>query len=236
MLARAPRPAVGVFLFAVLFCVARPAGDAGAAGAVGADDWKLLSNDHGITVYSRQTPGSSIVALKGTGTIDAPLWKIASILLDTKRATEWADSLKESRVVRRIGPAAYVEFNHIGLPLILKDRDFVSEVRIDVDPDAKAFALVYKPAADPIVPATHDVRGEIVSGSFRLTSLEKARRVSLDAEVQCDPKGAIPAWIVNFFQKSWPRNTFQALQKQAAKPDITIPEEFRDLLVQTLEF
>jgi hypothetical protein len=233
MLARAPRRAVSVFQLAVLLCVARPAG---AAGGAGVDDWKLLSNDHGITVYSRQTPGSNIVALRGTGTIDAPLWKIASILLDTKRATEWADSLKESRVVRRIGPAAYVEFNHIGLPLILKDRDFVSEVRIDVDPDAKAFALVYKPADDPIVPATHDVRGEIVSGSFRLTSLERERRVSLDAEVQCDPKGAIPAWIVNFFQKSWPRNTFQALQKQAAKPDITIPEEFRELLVRTMEF
>ncbi len=229
MLARAPRLAVSVFLFAVLFCAVRP------ASAAGGDDWKLLSNDHGITVYSRQTPGSSIVALKGTGTIDAPLWKIASILLDTKRATEWADSLKESRVVRRLGPAAYIEFNHIGLPLILKDRDFVSEVQIDVNPDLKTFALVYKPANDPIVPATHDVRGEIVSGSFRLTSLEKDR-VSLDAEVQCDPKGAIPAWIVNLFQKNWPRNTFQALQKQAAKPDITIPEEFKELLVQTMGF
>jgi hypothetical protein len=227
MLARVFRRAVPVLLFAVLLCVARPAG---------ADDWKLLGNDHGITVYSRQAPGSSIVALRGTGTIDAPLWKIAAILLDTKRAKEWADSLKESRMVRRIGPAAYVEFNHIGLPLILKDRDFVSEVRIDVNPDAKTFALVYKPADDPIVPATHDVRGEITTGAFRLTSLEKDRRVALDAEVQCDPKGAIPAWIVNLFQKNWPLNTFQALQKQAAKPDITIPEEFRDLLVQTLGF
>jgi hypothetical protein len=200
------------------------------------EDWKLVGKQHGIEIYRRDVPGSAVVAFKGQGAIEAPLWKVASILLDTRRAPEWADSLRESRVVRRLGLNAYVEYNHIGLPLILRDRDFVSEVSIDVNPDARTFALVYKPTDDQSSPVTHHVRGEIRSGVFQVTSLEPERRSELTAEIQCDPKGAIPTWIANFFQKSWPIRTFEGIRVQAAKPDIAMPEEFRDVLAPTLQF
>jgi hypothetical protein len=176
------------------------------------------------------------VALKGTGTIDAPLWKIASILLDTRRAPEWVDSLKESRVVRRLALNSYIEYNHIGLPFIIKDRDFISEVRIEVDSTAKTFALIYRPTDDLNVPATHHVRGEIVAGSFRAVSVDKDRRTNLTAELQSDPKGAIPGWLANFFQKNWPQSTFQAIRRQAGKPDIAMPDEFKDVLAPTRGF
>jgi hypothetical protein len=51
-----------------------------------------------------------------------------------------------------------------------------------------------------------------------------------------DPKGFIPSWIVNFFQKSWPLHTFEAIRIQAAKPDISMPDEFRDVLTPTRQF
>ena len=209
-----------------LSCVALPAR---------AEDWKLVSSDRGIEVYRREVPGSHIVAFKGTGAIDAPLWKIASILLDTRRAPEWVDSLKESRVVRRLALNSYIEYNHIGLPFIIKDRDFVSEVRIEVDAAAKTFALIYRPTDDLGVPVTRHVRGEIVAGSFRAVSAEQGR-TSLTAELQSDPRGAIPGWLANFFQKNWPQSTFQAIRIQAAKSDIAMPEEFRDVLAPTRGF
>jgi START domain-containing protein len=203
--------------------------------SVRAQDWTLVGNDHGIEIYRREIPGSGVVALRGVGTIDAPLWKIASILLDTRRAPEWVDSLKESRVLRRLGLNGYVEYNHIAGPLVMKDRDFVSDVAIEVDPRAKTFALIYKPSDDPGVPASRHVRGEILSGVFRATSLDNAR-TDLTAELHCDPKGALPKWIVNLFQKNWPRNTLEAIRTQAAKPDIVMPDQFKDVLAPTRQF
>ncbi len=207
-----------------------------AVPTVRADDWKLSGREKGIEIYRRDVPGSGIIALKGQGTVEAPLWKVASILLDTKRAPQWVDSLEESRVLRRLGLNRYIEYNHIRGPLIIKDRDFVSEVTIDVDPLAKSFALIYRSTDDASVPSTHHVRGEIVAGSFRATSLEKDKRTELTAELQADPKGSIPKWVVNFFQKNWPRNTFEAIRAQAAKPDITMPDEFADVLAPTRGF
>jgi hypothetical protein len=207
-----------------------------AKATAGKEDWKLVGNQHGVEIYRRDVAGSDVVAFKGQGTIEAPLWKVASILLDTRRAPEWAESLKESRVVKRLGPNTYIEYNHLGMPFILRDRDFVSEVLIDVNTDARTFGLVYKPTEAPGVPVTRYVRGQITSGVFQIRSVEQGRRSTLMAEIQCDPKGAIPAWIANFFQRSWPVTTFERLRLQAAKPDIAMPEEFKDVLASTLQF
>jgi hypothetical protein len=40
----------------------------------------------------------------------------------------------------------------------------------------------------------------------------------------------------NFFQKNWPQSTFQAIRRQAAKPDIAMPDEFKDVLAPTRGF
>ena len=135
-----------------------------------AEDWTPITTERGVTIYRRTLPGSHLTAMKGTGTVDAPVWKVASILLDTRRAREWVESLKESRVLRRLAPDRYVEYNHVGGPFLMKDRDFVSDVHIIVDPGARTFALAYRPTVDAGAPATHNVRGEILSGLFQATS------------------------------------------------------------------
>jgi len=198
-------------------------------------DWQVVGTEDGITISRREPSGSSITAFRGTGAIDAPVWKIASILLDVKRAPEWVDSLKESRVVRRIAPDHYIEFNHVGMPIIMKDRDFVSDVRIEVDAAARSVALVYAPSGEPLSWTSHDVRGEIVAGLFKATALPSGGS-TFTAEVQADPKGFIPAWVVNMFQKNWPVQTFERLRKQAAKPDITVPDAFADVLAPARSF
>jgi hypothetical protein len=195
--------------------------------------WELSGTQDGIEIYYGSVPGSDLIAMRGKGAIDAPLWKLAAILLDLKRAPEWVDSLVESHRVRFLGPMQYIEYNHVGTPFILKDREFVSDVHIEVDPTQRTFAVKCVPTDDPAVPPSHHVRGEIVSGSFALHSLEAGKRVELDAELLCDPKGSVPRWVVNFFQKDWPLNTFRAIRVQAAKSDIEIPADF-NALVETL--
>jgi hypothetical protein len=207
-----------------------------AARASAADDWRLVTSDRGVDVYRRTVAGTGLVAFKGVGTIDAPVWKIASILLDTKRAPEWADSLKESRVVRRLGPSGYIEYNRLGMPFIVRDREFVSDVTIEVSPAARTFALVYRPTMERVPASSHVVRGEILAGRFEAVSIDAGRRTRLTAELQADPKGLLPMWLVNMFQRSWPVTTFEHLRAQANKADIVMPAEFADVLAPTRGF
>jgi hypothetical protein len=173
--------------------------------------------------------------MRGVGAIDAPVWKIASILLDPEHAPEWVASMKESRVVRRLGPFAYIEYNHFAMPFLVKDREFVSDVQIDVDVQARRVALVYSPTTEATAPS-HAVRGEIVAGRFEVRSLEPGRRAELTAEVLCDPKGLLPSWLVNLFQRHWPISTFEGMRKQAARADIQMPADFENVLEGTRAF
>lgn len=198
--------------------------------------WSESGDADGISTYYRKIPGSPVYALKGTGNVDAPLWKVASVLLDSSRGTEWIHSLAGTKMLKRLSPFSYVEYNHIKTPFILKDREFVTEINIEINSEKKTFEMTYKPSKIEGAPITSNVRGEIVFGRLTLTSLTPGKTCNIVGELHCDPKGAIPKWIVNLFQKGWPRRTLEGVRKQAAKPDIELPEEFKDILLPTVSF
>jgi hypothetical protein len=197
-----------------------------------AENWQLVKKDGTMVLYERDVPGSPVIAFRGEGVLDAPIARVASVLLDNAHAPEWVDSLEESRLLRRIGPMEYIEYNHIGTPFVMKDRDFVAHVKIEIDPKAHTLALKYKSVDDPSAPATSNIRGELINSEFTLTSLEGGKKTSLRAEIHADPKGSVPKWIVNMFQRSWPRDTFKGIQKQLTKSGIPIPSEFANVISQ----
>jgi len=161
-----------------------------------------------------------VVALRGEGIVNAPILRVASVLVDVKRGTEWIDSLEEARTVRRVSETEYVEWDHIGTPFVLKDRDFVFKAKLDIRPKQKQVVLNYHSVNDPDAPKTDYVRGQFIYGTFVLTSVDGGKRTRILAELLCDPKGSVAKWIVNLFQKSWPHNTITALRAQVRKPDI----------------
>lgn len=182
--------------------------------------WEKFDEAAGIAVYRRDVPGSPVVALRGEGVVDAPLLRVASVIVDAKRATEWIDSLAEARTIRRVSETEYVEWDHIATPIVLKDRDFVFDAKLEFKPKQKQVLLNYHSVDDPDAPKTDYVRGRFIYGTFALTSIDGGKRTRVLAELLCDPKGSVAKWIVNLFQKSWPHNTIVALRAQVKKKDI----------------
>ena len=77
-------------------------------------------------------------------------------------------------------------------------------------------------------PFTH-VRGELLDSSFVLTRVE-AGRTMVVAEMHADPKGDMPKWLVNMFQKGWAHTTITRLRAQVAKPGYVENAMMRDKL------
>ena len=182
--------------------------------------WEKIGDSDGIIAYRREVPGSPLIAVKGEGVINASIVRVASVLVDTSRATEWIDRLVESRVVRQVSETETIHYDHIGTPIVMKDRDFVTRARLEFDSTGKKVILKMHSVSDPLAPPTDYVRGEIMQSYFIMTSIEHGTKTHLSVEVHADPKGSIAKWIVNMFQKSWPHNTISRLRTQVAKPDI----------------
>jgi hypothetical protein len=115
----------------------------------------------------------------------------------------------------------------------MKDRDFVSQVTMRMDVSTHAFTIAYGAIQDNTgAPKTDYVRGEINSSRFVISPVDGGQRTRLVAEVHCDPKGSIPKWIVNIFQRSWPLDTFYGLRRQVAKADLREPPPFLKVFFQ----
>lgn len=183
-------------------------------------DWEKVSEDDGIEVFKKELPGSPLIAFKGQGVVDASIFKLIQILLDDSRSVEWVDDLVEAKQIRRISETEVIEYNHIKTPVVMKDRDFVIQCKAEADPKNKVFVLKMKSVKDPSAPQTDYVRGEIMDSSFTIKSLDNGTKTHVVAEIHADPKGSVANWIINMFQKKWPRNTLEGLRKQAVKPDV----------------
>jgi hypothetical protein len=190
--------------------------------------WEQFDEEDGIKMYRHDVAGSAIVALRGEGFVAAPITRVASVLVDRKRSTEWIDRLVKTKLLRQISDTESVEWDHIKTPTPLKDRDFVFKTTITTDPAKKKVVFSYYSVTDPLAPETDDyVRGTFKAGKFELTMATRKNRdgtttrgTIVNAEVEVDPRGSVPKFIVNMVQKSWPHQTLTALRKQVAKPDI----------------
>ena len=186
-------------------------------GVVYADaGWEAIRNDAGIQVSRKVVPGSPFVAFRGEGDVQAPLLAVADVLVDVPHETDWMDSVREARILRKVSDTEYIMYSHLGTPPTLTDRELVADVRVSIDAPAHALTVEMRSVDDPAAPRTDYVRARITESTFSLRANPDGRSTHVTAEIHCDPGGSLPGWVVNFVQRSWGFNTIQSLRKQVA--------------------
>jgi hypothetical protein len=197
-------------------------------------EWEKVGEKAGVVIYQKDIENSSLVAFRGEGTVNAPLLRVASVMFDSVRAKEWIPNLGSTLILKWYSPTEFLEYDHVKTPFILKDRDFISKVKMDYDKINKKISFVYENADASEAPedlrSTNYVRGYLNGTLFHLTSTDNDTKTFVEGEVYGDPKGSVPKWIVNMFQKDWPVATFVNLRKQVAKPDITNHPKMLELM------
>ena len=197
---------------------------------VSENQWKQISDEDGVQAYREKNPVGDIVGFRGETIIPTTLQKVAAVLSDFSNRKEWVDALVEDRIVDQKSVLERIEYNHSKVPWPFQDRDFLYSVAIKVNKSPAMMLINMKSIEDQREPP-HDgiVRGEIIHSFYYMKQLPGATpSTKLVIEMAVNPKGAIPAWLVNATQKSWPHNTMMSLRKLAMKPDLAIPQNISD--------
>lgn len=184
------------------------------------DEWKQIHEENGIKVWQREVEGSSFVEFRGAAEVKANLRMILAVLHDNDRKTEWLGRCAENRLVRAKKTAGNnVIYNRTrsGVPLI-DDRDVVIESFLTVQREQKKVRIDVKNVSDPLAPERDGiVRMPKLTLSWTL-EYKNPTTTGVVYQVQADPGGLLPAWIVNLVSKEIPFKTISGLREQVKKP------------------
>jgi len=179
------------------------------------EPWEKIDEDQGIQVFRKAMPGSDIVAFRGTGLVDASIEKIFWVLCDAAHEEQWVEMLIENYVMEQITPFDRVQYQNFDLPWPLSDRDFVYRAVATRD-EAGRLHLVLNSVGHPKTPKTKGVRADIMKSGFTLSSRPDGKTL-VEVSIFSDPKGILPAWVINLVQESWPMETMIGIRKQVKK-------------------
>lgn len=188
----------------------------GWAAPAWAAGWEKIGDKEGISVFKKEMPGTPLHAFRGTAIVNAPMEKVMWVLADNTHRAEWVDRLKKSVILERKSKYDFVVYQHFGSPPLVSDRDFVYRARAHSEKEGTVI-LDIASVEHPKAPPTVGVRGELKFSSYRFERRGEDK-THVDVAVALDPKGALPSWVVNMIQKSWPYNTLSSLRKQVQKP------------------
>lgn len=191
------------------------------------DKWKLIDERNGIKTYEKIKSDSGLVAFRGEILIPASLKKIATVLDDDQLQKEWVDSLVEMREISRKNEFEHIQYNQTKVPWPFQNREFVFRVIARANMNPPTLLIHMKSINDTSVPnADGVVRGEIINSYYYLKEIKGLTATKMIVEMEVDPKGAIPLWLVNLSQKNWPHNTLQAVKKISLRDDLPVLPKF----------
>jgi hypothetical protein len=181
--------------------------------------WEKVTSEDGITTFRKSFPDSEVKGVGGECIINASIGKILWVLMDNDHKSEWVDKFKSTRTVDTPSDLSNIQYAAFKMPFPVADRDFVYRYDFSVDQATNAVIVEVKSVEHPNAPAkdTVGVRGEVIHGRYVLQA-KGPNQTFVKAEYLADPKGILPAWVVNLVQKSWPYKTLAGLRKQVKKP------------------
>ena len=146
---------------------------------------------------------------------------------DASQRSKWVDRFKAQKDLQIVSEFEKIYWIHFKMPIILSDRDYVLKAVITPD-NAKKVVMTNIKSVKFAGKGIDDccIRAEAFGTFYRFESLPGTGKTKLAVEIQTDPKGWLPAFLVNLIQKNWPRKTLTRLVKVAKQDNVKSHPKF----------
>jgi hypothetical protein len=205
-----PRPLLAL-LAVVLLAVSLPPVVAGAD-----EGWVQDADEKGVVVTTRTVPGRGLPMFRGVATVDASVFEILAVLDDIGRFTEWMSDCKGARVVKQITELERIEYNRIGAPWPVSDRDTTIRSWIEANVSkAEVWARFQSIDTPDAPPVSGIVRMPRLAGFYHLQGIDYGH-TKVTYQVDADPGGLLPEWLIKLTTRKLPIETLVGLRRQVA--------------------
>jgi len=192
-------------MFAVVVCFA-------------ADDWKLSVNKDGIKIYTRPIANSKLKAIKVECCLNVRPSQLVKVIMDIDKSDQWVYHSKTAYVVKQVSPSELYYYSEVSVPWPAENRDYIAHIMVSQNPKTKVITIDAPclPGMVPVKPNAVRISHSI--GKWTIVPVNN-NTINVDYELEVDPAGAIPAWLINLFATEGPLKTFERLKLQLQKPE-----------------
>ena len=185
-----------------------------------ANAWKPVFNEDGIDVWAKDISGTSIIAFRGETIMNTNIHQLFTILYDPRYKKDFLQNVVEFRNLKIMPPYGGVVYVRMASKIaIIDDRDVVIESKIIPLPEKKQIRVEFQNSFQVDVPKVkYTIRIPRLKGIWLFEAFG-ADKTKVSYQVETDPGGLIPKWIVNLATKKLPFRTLKKLRKLVAKPD-----------------
>ena len=190
--------------------------------------WTLIDDQDGVRSYRKELKDSRTVAFRGEATLAMSPIRILTILSNVERYTEWNKNVKKLVLLERKSMGERIQYMETFGPFPYQNREVVVHIKTSWDPKMKAVAVESHSVDDPRAPNdTGCVRAKVIFSRYFLKPSPDWKTTEMSLEIHADPMGNIPGWLVNIFQKNWPKKTFRALQERSEDATVVNSPEIK---------
>ncbi len=179
-----------------------------APGYSRAAGWEVITERDGIVVSRRPVQGRSFPQLRAVGEVKGTPYEILAVLLDVPEHVDWVPDCVVSKSLRRLDDWRNVIYTRTDAPWPVPDREAIIENEvIFLDPPTKVKVTFEAIAAPDVAHARGTVRMKSLTGFYAIEAIDDQRSL-VHYELDADPAGTLPAWLVTMQST---RNPFQTL-------------------------
>lgn len=176
--------------------------------------WSYLYQKDGITVYQESSNNNYY---RADAVIKENFFTVLAVAADIARRPEWVPNLKESTILEGSVMGGLVLYEVFHLPWPATNRDVVIKCDIKKDYVNKNLLIVFQSITrESHPPMKQKIRVPEAKGEMEFSFIDEETTKGR-YQIQLDPGGTLPNFIVNFFIKKAPLDAIKGLIAQIKK-------------------
>ena len=185
------------------------------------DLWIEESTANGITVWTRQNQEGGLVSYRAKTQINAPIKDVFAVLYDGQHKSQLLENSASYEVLDIHSKTEFTIYNQVNMnSLFISNRDIVFKTAIEFDPHNHTITARFWNVNHPLKPPTDGiVRIEECKGMWQV-QWRSNNSTLLTYEVEVDPGGWLPIWLVNYSNRTIPRKTIENMRRQVAHQEL----------------
>lgn len=176
-------------------------------------DWELQKNENGISVYTKDQPNSGFKEIKAVATFNSSLSGLIALLTDIPSHPTWLYRCKQTKLLKTISSTELYYYVETYVPWPVSNRDGVIYFKTSQDSKTKVVTVSSRVIPGMLPENKGVVRVPKLVSSWRFTPKGDGT-VSAEYQLDINPGGDVPPWIVNMFSVEGPYESIMSMRKK----------------------